>query len=185
MVQFLLAFVTPEDMASDMSWATGLGDNICIDIDEESGPHVLWTTQWRRCPSWYLLKLYVDQRSAGIAQHTDGSTGGVSLNQVWMHQFFQSAMGLLSNNYAAVGILEQWNPSMQLFQAALKLPNLDWVDSFRKQGSARANADSAFKQTLFEAWDDPRIRDVLWLDILLYDHAVSVFNRQVEEYNIH
>ena len=184
MMQLLLAFVTPEDIASDMSWAAGLEGHDCIDTDE-SGQHLRWTTEPKRmCAGWYLLKLYVDQRSAGIAQHADGSVGGASPNQVWMYQFLQPAMDLLSKNYTAVGILEEWNTSMQLYQATLEMPDMDWVAAFSQHGRANVHSDSESAQTLSRAWYDPRIREILWLDILLYDHAVSVFNKQVKEYVI-
>ena len=188
MMQLLLAFVRPEDMVSDTGWAADIRDNVCVDADE-SGQQLIWTTMPRECPGWYLLKLYVDQRSVRAAQHADGNADEPtmsSLNQVWMHQFLQPAMDHLSRNYAAVGILEEWNTSMQLFQAALNLPKMNWEAAFREAGSSRVNSQYHVEEeeTLFSAWNDPRIRELLWLDILLYDHALSVFNTQVREYNI-
>lgn len=52
------------------------------------------------------------------------------LNQQSMHQFLHPVIDILSDKYAAVGIIEQWDASMQLFQSALELPGMDWVESF-------------------------------------------------------
>lgn len=57
-----------------------------------------------------------------------------SLNQLWLHQFLQPVMDLLSEEYTAVGLVEQWNASIQLYQAGLKVPGMDWQAASRKVG---------------------------------------------------
>ncbi len=43
-----------------------------------------------------------------------------------MMELLQPVTELLNNQYAAVGIMEEWKASIRLFQAALDLPKFDW-----------------------------------------------------------
>ena len=186
LMQFVLAFVTPEDIAAGSSWAVISEDNVCIHTDEQ-GRKRLMTNEPKKCPGWYQLKLFIDSQSVGNAVKADPAGGDAvaSLNQVWIHQFLQPVMDILSNNYAAVGLLEQWNTSLKLFQSALEMP-INWQAAYRKIGVANADSKNHDEEheTLRTAWYDPKIRELLWLDILLYDHAVSVFNKQIAEHDI-
>ena len=44
-----------------------------------------------------------------------------------MMELIQPVTELLNDQYAAVGIMEEWKASISLFQAALDLPNFDWA----------------------------------------------------------
>lgn len=186
LMQFVLAFVKPEDIVPDEKfWAATPKNRVCLKPFIRDNPNP------QGCPGWYRLKLFVESRStprtdrAGVGE--SGFEGTVPpLNQQWMHQFLQPVMNMLSEKYAAVGIMGRWDASMQLFQSALELPGMDWMAAFKTSG--KLNTLSEFElereETLRRAWRDPDIRDLLWLDILLYDHAVSVFNKQAEAYGI-
>lgn len=185
LMQFVLGFVKPEDVAAESTWAETSGEDVCIHTDKKGQNNYLYD-QVSRCPGWYLLKLFVESRSDFTSGEPDEyacESATASLNQVWMHQFLRPAMDVLSDKYAAVGLVEHWDTSMQLFQFALELPNMNWHAA---SGVARKNSDFYDEEaaTLREAWCDPRIRELLWLDILLYDHAVSIFNKQVVEYDL-
>lgn len=188
LMQFVLAFLTPEEIHADSGWAARLEGNPCVVATEDGQAHYL-QHEPKRCPGWYMLKLFIESRGVEAGyQHEpvgEGSTAA-ALNQVWMHQFLQPAMGLLNEKYAAVAILEEWNTSMELFQATLEIPDFNWLTAFREGGSSRVNTEfqDAAHEARQRAMNDPKIRELLWLDILLYDHAVSVFNRQVAEHGL-
>ena len=44
-----------------------------------------------------------------------------------MELILQPVTELLTDKYAAVGIMEEWDASIRLFQAALDLPDFDWT----------------------------------------------------------
>eukprot|EP00752_Nemacystus_decipiens_P012637 g11192.t1 len=184
--QFVLGFVKAEDIVpqDEEAWAaTAATGHACL------RPFERGNIAEGGCPGWYLLKLFVERRSACIGQASAGgdseceeSTMPYSLNQEWMHRFLQPVMDILSEKYAAVGLLERWNASMRLFQATLEMPGMDWLGAFETTGRANALSHSQLErqETLREAWDDPEIRGLVWLDLVLYDHAVTVFNKQAE-----
>lgn len=55
-----------------------------------------------------------------MAQTTADMKDGAMLGLI------QPVSELLNEHYAAVGILEKWDSSLKLFDAALKIPNFDW-----------------------------------------------------------
>lgn len=187
LMQFVPAFLALEDMTAQENWASLSEDTVCISTNER-GTKVFDTTRPRFCPGWYRLKLFVESRRMRDAQGNQSPCASTMapLNQLWMHRFLQPAMRLLSEAYTAVGILEQWDASMQLFQSSLKLPNMNWRGAFGNTGKTKVNLHfhDAEQETLRRAWHDPGVRELLWLDILLYDHAVSVFKKQAAEYGI-
>ena len=92
----------------------------------------------------------------------------------------------MSNGYAAVGILEEWNTTLSLFDRALGMPDMDWQHDFQQDG--RQNVDVSFQElraeTLEKAWTDPELKRYLRLDLLLYEHAVAVFRKQARSYGL-
>lgn len=40
------------------------------------------------------------------------------------------------------------------------------------------------KEALVKAWTDPELKKHLVLDLVLYDHAVSVHKQQIEKYRL-
>eukprot|EP00752_Nemacystus_decipiens_P011479 g10191.t1 len=181
LMQFVLAFVKPEDIVPDeKTWADSPKTSTCL------RPYVRGNRKPQGCPGWYRLKLFVERRSMCTGQAGEESECGStphSLSQEWMHQFLRPVMDILSEKYTAVGIMEQWNTSMRLFQATLELPGMDWLAAFKAEGTANALSahQRAREETLRRAMRDSNIRELLWLDILLYDHAVNVFNKQIED----
>ena len=166
--QFSLAFVPPEDMLA------------AEQVDKCRGDRAD-----NRCPGWYRLKLYLEGLRA--AEQAGASTSeSKALKDVVMYKLLQPAEDLLSKKYAAVGILEKWETSMLLFNNALQLPGYDWPTGFKSIG--KKNGDGTFhkqeQEALLLAWTDSELKKHLWLDLLLYDHAVSVHNRQVAQYGL-
>lgn len=136
-------------------------------------------------PGWFRVKEYFEkqfdvEQERALKQETGAS------NDPAMSYLLQPVEDLLSRNYSAVGILEKWGTSMNLFNKALEVPNFNWQTASRNLG--RKNVDKRLHneeaQALRAAWDDPVLAKTLWLDILLYDHAVTVHNKQVEEHGI-
>ncbi|CAM9602728.1 unnamed protein product [Ectocarpus fasciculatus] len=136
-------------------------------------------------PGWFRVKEYFEnqfdvEQERALKQETGAS------NDLAMSYLLQPVEDLLSRNYSAVGILEKWGTSMNLFNKALGVPNFNWQTASRNLG--RKNVDKRLHneeaQALRAAWDDPVLAKTLWLDILLYDHAVTVHNKQVEEHGI-
>lgn len=179
--QFLVAFVTAEDLvATSHEW---YDTSICKSARRGDCNR----------SAWYKIKLYVESRAvcSGEGEGSACNSTVGSLNEVWMEQFLQPAMELLSDRlrYTAVGILEQFDTTMLLFNAALEVPDFDWVTTFQRTDVASPGKDNNPSreqsiETLHSAWDDPQLRNIIWLDILLYDHAVSVFNKQLGEYGL-
>lgn len=137
-------------------------------------------------PGWYKIGLYVNELYAN--ETADGKTGlSLDVHDAAMYKFLQPAMDRLSNEYAAVGILEDFDKSLHLLNLALKIPRLDWVQSYKNLGPQNegvSGRDEEKKETLRLAWTDPAIHKFVWLDMLLYDHAVAVYKKQLVEYGL-
>lgn len=103
-----------------------------------------------------------------------------------MYELLKPVQELLTNNYTAVGILEEWDSSMLLFNAALKLPGYDWRKAYRDVG--KKNGDHSFiheeREALLTAWTNTEVKRYIWLDLLLYEHAVSVHARQLAKHAV-
>ncbi|CAM9501502.1 unnamed protein product [Hapterophycus canaliculatus] len=194
--QFLLAFVLPEDVVASK---VGSDIRICSDFSPAGLTR-------NACPAWYRLKLFVERQTCasstahpGLQVNLEGAgsaceSGPGALRESWVMQFLQPIEEILNRKYTAVGLLEQWETTLLLFNATLGIPDFDWPAAFASNG--RTNAYSAPKfndrlthedvkaKMLREAWVDPELKAVLWLDILLYDHAVGVFKQQAEEHGL-
>lgn len=163
--QFSLAFVLPEDAIT--------------------GDHEQCMTEGKnKCPGWYKMKLYLE----GLHSDLMNQNGDVApaLKDVAMYDMLKPAQELLSNKYAAVGILEEWETTLRLFNAALEIPSYDWPKGFRSIGRKNHNGKYAKEEekALVTAWTDPNIKKFIWLDLLLYEHAVAVHKRQVVEHGL-
>lgn len=136
-------------------------------------------------PGWYRLKEYFEGLHGVQQAETLAHKPGAS-NDFAMSHLLPPVEDLLRWNYSAVGILEQWETSMILFNKALEVPNFDWSAASPHIG--RKNADEKFRaeeaRVLRAAWDDPVIKNFLWLDLTLYDYAVTVHRKQVAEYGV-
>lgn len=133
-------------------------------------------------PGWYLLKMYLDDRASsskyGHAQN---------IPDVAMYEMMNPVQDLLRDKYAAVGILEEFNTTLSLFNAALTMPGLDWHHQFVDEGIVRV-VDSRYSEekevVLADAWTNWDIRKYMQLDIVLYEHAVDVFHQQSQKYGV-
>ncbi len=123
---------------------------------------------------WYLVKEYLTR-------------GGVPEDEV-LGSLLPSVRDLLSTQYAAVGIATELDATMRLFGKTLSMKGLDWSSSlskFRMQDEEEdLEYDVVESATFREALANPRIASAIKLDMALYDHAVRVFKRQVERYDI-
>lgn len=84
---------------------------------------------------------------------------------------FQGILG----TYVAVGILEYWDLSMELFDAKVKSPVRDW----KVITKSNPGQQSDLRNDIYRwAHMSPEIHRVMATDILLYNYAVSVFKLQ-------
>lgn len=125
------------------------------------------------CPGWYLFKTYLEERT-----HEELRSG--------LHEFLGPTQELLKSNYTAVGILEQMNSTMQLYNAALQIPGLDWTRELDLVGSVNmAPIRSPERARLLKSsWLDENLLKTLELDTLLYEYAVSIHRDQLTKYDL-
>lgn len=77
--------------------------------------------------------------------------------------------------YQAIGVMEYWDLSMELFQAKVKSPVRDW----RQKNHVNEGLDSASRKEISQlAHMSPQIHRALATDLLLYDYALSLFKIQ-------
>lgn len=114
------------------------------------------------------------------------AAGGHPHPDAGMREMLEPVQALLGSKYAAVGILEDYNATLHLFTAALNMPDFDWVSAYGDQGTA--NEDKLFKGDIEVAVEkvmtDVKIKKYLQLDLLLYEHAVAVHERQLRMYGL-
>lgn len=126
--------------------------------------------QW---PGWYMVQGHLIK--VGDARHAGHGEDEV------LEDNMDRAKVLLRDGYGAIGILEEFNTTMRLFDNALDMPGLNWKEGFSKQGVV--NKNSVYKrieeEALESAGQDELIKHYLRFDIELYDYAVSLFHEQV------
>ncbi|CAB1109951.1 unnamed protein product [Ectocarpus sp. CCAP 1310/34] len=80
--------------------------------------------------------------------------------------------------YRAIGIMEHWGLSMQLFNARVRSPVRDWnVSTHVNPGGGSGIRD----EVLQWAHQSPAIHDALRTDMLLYSFALSIFKQQATD----
>ncbi|CAM9294983.1 unnamed protein product [Ectocarpus sp. 8 AP-2014] len=80
--------------------------------------------------------------------------------------------------YRAIGIMEHWGLSMQLFNARVRSPVRDWnVSTHVNPGGGSGIRD----EVLQWAHQSPAIHDALRTDMLLYSFALSIFKQQTTD----
>ena len=133
---------------------------------------------WRDTDSWYLLKLYLDNRAS--------SDDSKPTEDMAMYDFLRPAQDLIDKRYAAVGILEEFNTTLALFDASLGMNDMNWQDKFELMGAANMNSKDKKleRQTLEKAWTDSELKSYIQLDLLLYEHAKAVFREQIRLYGL-
>lgn len=134
-----------------------------------------------RCPGWYMLKMFLD------ARHSN-ATGGVGdiPDASMMRNMLQPAQEILRDKYAAVGILEKYDSTLRLFNAALEMPDFDWVQAYKTIGSKNRDGKNRKRErdTVQEALTNPAVKRFISLDLLLYEHALEVNAAQLKQYGI-
>ncbi|CAB1106377.1 unnamed protein product [Ectocarpus sp. CCAP 1310/34] len=80
--------------------------------------------------------------------------------------------------YTAVGIVEYWDLSMQLFNARVRSPVREWNSTLH----INAGKPSGLRAEVLQwAHDSPAIHRQLGTDMLLYSFALSIFKDQTTE----
>lgn len=132
---------------------------------------------WYKISGWCLLKVYLD----GKSEHSDPLE-----SEAVMNDMLETVKNLLREHYAAVGILEEFEGTLFLFDAALDMPGLGWQETFNRLG--RQNKDTTYQgeeeEALAAAWTNDELKSYIHLDILLYEHAVDVFHEQSRAHGI-
>ncbi|CAM9180585.1 unnamed protein product [Ectocarpus sp. 13 AM-2016] len=77
--------------------------------------------------------------------------------------------------YTAVGIMEHWELSMQLFNARVRSPVRDWNMTVLNNAGLRSGLRDDVLQW---AHDSPAVHRVVGTDMLLYSFALSIFKHQ-------
>ena len=102
-----------------------------------------------------------------------------------MYEMLQPVQDLLRDRYT-VGILEEFNTTLSLFNAALEVPDVDWHEKYANEGIR--NKDTRYFEeeaaALEEAWTNSEIKKYMRLDLILYEHAVDVFHQQARAYGL-
>ena len=135
------------------------------------------------CPEWYLLKLYLEGGQTATEQDL-GITEGTE-PMVVLDELLAPAQELLSSSYAAVGILENFNETLNLFTHVLDMPGLDWLSEYGAMQvgtGAESDRKRSREGTMDSPWEDAELKEVLALDMLLYEQAVEVHISQLDRY---
>lgn len=130
--------------------------------------------------SWYKYKRYMEDPY---------TMNGLSETE-YMYEMLPSVKSMLKENYI-VGILEDFNTTMSLFDKTLDMPVLNWEKEYSIQGLANGNrekfADSK-EATLHKVYNDieynTELKKYMEVDIMLYEYSVELFNEQVNMYDL-
>lgn len=140
-------------------------------------------TNGQRCCGWPYVKLKMD---APYLNDTSPPGSMRPVDEDALYPYLKIAQDRIST-FAAVGIVEDFAGSLHLFDRALGLQDFDWVGRYDKLGSLNtvlpASQDSAARD-LQRALTDPSIKKFIALDLLLYEHAVDVHERQMDQYGL-
>ena len=165
MRQFALSLV-PADEVMEYSKTDAVREKLPAEIEEV-----------RKIPGWYLLKMYLDDQAR--------TSEYVEIADVAMYEMMQPVQDVLRDRYT-VGILEEFDTTLSLFDAALDMPEVDWHKQYGSAG--KVNVDNVYSQqkaaSLVEAWTNSEIKKYMQLDLVLYEHAVDVFHEQARAYGL-
>eukprot|EP00904_Undaria_pinnatifida_P005747 jgi/Undpi1/2301/HiC_scaffold_13.g05685.m1 len=129
------------------------------------------------CKAIYQLNFSSYCPPGAFCQQTMHGKPPTSLDALGGWSALAYAQNLLLD-YEAVGIFEEWDVSMRLFNAKVHSPVHNWVsDHSENQGPKSAKRDALLRW----AHSSTGIRAAVAGDLLLYDLAVSIFHRQTSE----
>lgn len=166
MRQFVLSFVSIDDVL-EYSRTDAVRERLPQTVKSPSA-----------VPGWYLVKLYLEEQTqASINEHFPDAA---------LYTLLQPVQDLLRDRYSVVGILEEYNTTLSLFNVALEMPEVDWHETFLSVGQVNVNDRQKDEKeaTLAEAWTNSEIKKYMQLDLLLYEHAVELFHEQARAYDI-
>lgn len=145
------------------------------ELDIDTVMRVATSPEEREWPAWYMVKEHLMKTDA--ARQDINAVGADAA----LHGKVGFTQDLLRDEYVAVGILEEFNATMTLFDRVLGMPKLGWGKYFDLKGVANKNKDfaSVKDKALEAAHGDERIKYFLRLDIELYDYAVRLFHEQL------
>lgn len=188
--QMAMSFVQADDVVRYVNETVG-----------EASPAMLNGVPVEDIPSWFLLKLYLRHRQYGSGGGSGGGGGwGGGSGQAAGyyaadHDAFNDdaalsgLMGpihtLVRDNFTAIGVVEEFDDSMKLFDDAGVVPSIPWAATYAKLGAANKNEASETEggKVLRQALVSSEIKKYLRLDLLLYDHAVAVFHNMVHKHS--
>lgn len=82
------------------------------------------------------------------------------------------------SSYVAMGIMEHWDLTMQLFNARVRSPVPDW-NQFRLVNSGKSSG--LREEVLQWAYMSVDIHRAVEADILLYSYALAIFRQQTAQ----
>ncbi|CAM9141398.1 unnamed protein product, partial [Laminaria digitata] len=128
---------------------------------------------------WYLVKLYLENQNRAFKNDDIPEAGLCAM--------LQPVQDLLHDHYSAIGILEEYNTTLSLFNTALDMPGVDWHELFATVGRFTVNNNNSNDEKaamLAEVSTNSEIKKYMQLDLLLYDYAVELFHQQARAYDI-
>ena len=173
----LRQYVIPH-MSSDVINATPAAQECNKRIDKTTG---------LKCTAWHLVKLHLLENATLSTANAEVNANSRPLDEEAMYPYLEAAQARLSNDYEAVGLLEDFNTSLKLFDKALDMPRFSWQERYGKMGTvnaARTGQEDTKREVLAQAWTDVNVRRYIALDLLLYDHAVAVHAKQAAQYGL-
>lgn len=158
-------------------------------VDEVVGdgrPAALNGVPVEKIPSWVLLKFYLQHgypyKSGGArtsAADDDPETTAFNDDRA-LSEWMGEIQSLICNNYSAIGVVEEYDTTLALFNGVGIIPGKNWTATYWKLGAANTNdAPKERSAALRYALASDEIKKYLRLDLLLYEHAVSVFRDMV------
>lgn len=138
----------------------------------------------RNCPAWYRANVYVESLLGADQMSTNNATD-VPSDGPAVGRFLEPVKEILGTKYAAVGLVEDWDRSMHLFDQALRLPNYSWAKESAEMKPQNGNMFATEEHEMLQkAWTDPVVKYLLRVDIPLYEYAVSIHNQKPTDYGL-
>lgn len=175
--QLAMAFIPAEDVLRYVDETVG-----------DDRPALLDGVPVEDIPSWFLLKAYLRHsypRGGGGGGGDGGRPDGIGEfnDDAALASLLGPIQDLVRDNYTAIGVVEEFDASMALFDRAGVLPGKTWADTYGKLGAANRNEahETEGGAVLRRALVSDEVKRYLRLDILLYDHALAVFHGMVSQ----
>ena len=132
---------------------------------------------------WYIVKRYLQD----LQQQThDDTAEAASTDEHILFTFLEPTLEIISSRYTVVGVLEDMNTTMRLLDSALGMNQFNWTAENQKLGIKNQDAGHKDEEhaAIRAASTDPAIIRFISLDIALYEFAMRVHEKQVEQYGV-